>query len=83
VLAESEQLPRWLRGKKDYSIWERNNLWMLFNALALNADNLTLLALWDGGKSDGPGGTEDLVQQVKSRGHKSIVLPADTLKQLA
>ena len=34
VLGDSKQLPVWLRSKKDYSIWQRNNLWMLFNALA-------------------------------------------------
>jgi hypothetical protein len=81
VLSESEELPRWLRGKKDYTIWQRNNLWMLFNALALNPERLTLVALWDGGKGDGPGGTDDLVQQVQSRGHRNVILSADTLKQ--
>ena len=80
VLSESEQLPRWLRGKQDYGIWQRNNLWMLFNALSMNPDNLTLIALWDGGQSDGPGGTEDLVRQAKSRGHKTVVIPAAGLK---
>jgi hypothetical protein len=49
--------------EEDYSIWQRNNLWMLFNGLALNLP-LTLLALWDQGPSDGPGGTTDLVAHV-------------------
>ena len=83
VLSESEQLPVWLRAKKDYSIWQRNNLWILFNALALNAENVTLLALWDGGKADGPGGTEDLIEQVRIRGHKNVVIPAGELATLA
>ena len=25
-LADSKELPRWLAGKKDYDIWQRNNL---------------------------------------------------------
>ena len=83
VLSESNQLPAWLRGKKDYNIWRRNNLWMLFHALALNARTLTLIALWDQGKADGPGGTEDLVQQVDSRGYKVVRLPAERLRALA
>jgi hypothetical protein len=37
VLAESKELPRWLAGKNDYDIWRRNNLWMMFNALATGA----------------------------------------------
>jgi hypothetical protein len=82
VLAEEKELPRWLRSRQDYSIWQRNNLWILFNALSLNSRHLTLIALWDGGRSDGPGGTEDLVQQVKVRGHKNIILPAAGLKDL-
>jgi hypothetical protein len=82
ILAESEELPRWLRGKADYSIWQRNNLWMLFNALAKNPSSITLIALWNGEEGDGPGGTGDLVEQTKQRGHKTIVLPAKNLAKL-
>ena len=78
-LADSTQLPVWLRSKKDYSIWQRNNLWMLFNGLALNLP-LTLLALWDQGPADGPGGTTDLVAQVDGRGQKVVRLEAERLK---
>ncbi len=82
VLADSKMLPGWLRGQKDYNIWQRNNLWMLFNALALEPQQLTLIALWDEGRADGPGGTEDLVAQVRARGYKVERLPAERLKQL-
>jgi hypothetical protein len=81
VLGDSEQLPVWLRGKSDYSIWQRNNLWMLFNALALTAKSLTLIALWDNGPADGPGGTKDLVAQVANRGYKVDRLSAERLKE--
>lgn len=83
VLAETKELPKWLRARTDYGIWQRNNLWMLFNALALDARSLTLIALWDQGKADGPGGTEDLVAQVQSRGHKLVRLPAESLGSLS
>ncbi|HET8781033.1 MAG TPA: tetratricopeptide repeat-containing protein [Pyrinomonadaceae bacterium] len=69
-----EYLPAWLRDKEKYTIWQRNNLWMLFNALAESCDektgdpNLTLIALWDGKEGDGPGGTGDLVHKVKTLG---------------
>jgi hypothetical protein len=69
-----EYLPAWLRDKEKYTIWQRNNLWMLFNALAESCDektgnpNLTLIALWDGEEGDGPGGTGDLVQKVENLG---------------
>jgi hypothetical protein len=79
VLAETRTLPRWLRGKRDYSIWQRNNLWMLFGGLAADPATLTLIALWDGQKGDGPGGTADLVRLVQERGHKTVVLPAGDL----
>jgi hypothetical protein len=75
-------LPAWLRERRDYSIWRRNNLWMLFNALALGADNLTLIALWDQGPADGAGGTMDVVTEVRGRGYKVDILRADTLKNL-
>ena len=81
VLADEKTLPAWLIGKADYQIWSRNNLWMLFNALALNARSLTLIALWDKGPADGPGGTKDLVELVTARGHKVDRLPAEQLAQ--
>ena len=81
ILGETRDLPKWLRSRPDYGIWQRNNLWMLFNALSLDAKSLTLIALWDQGKADGPGGTEDLVFQVQSRGHKLVRLVAEELKE--
>jgi tetratricopeptide (TPR) repeat protein len=80
VKNDKEYLPAWLRSKDDYSIWQRNNLWMLFNALTEACDekagdpNLTLIALWDGQGGDGPGGTGDLVDKVQHVGaqHKII-----------
>jgi len=83
VLMENEELPRWLRGKAGYDIWQRTNLWMLYNALALRGKELTLIALWDTGEGDGPGGTDDLVFQVRTRGYKLVRLPAEELKSLA
>ena len=83
VLAESEGLPKWLRSKGGYDIWQRTNLWMLYNALALHGKELTLIALWDTRDGDGPGGSDDLVFQVSSRGYKLLRLPAEELKSLA
>jgi hypothetical protein len=78
ILSDSEQLPRWLRAKKNYSIWQRSNLWMLHNALFLSRDHLTLIALWNGAAGDGPGGTEDMVRRAQNRGARFIHL--DTRK---
>ena len=78
---EKEYLPAWLRSRSDYSIWQRNNLWMLHNALAAGGDDcVTLIALWDREPTgDGPGGTSDLVQKVEKRGAKAIII--DTKKE--
>jgi hypothetical protein len=84
IASEADYLPAWLRSKPDYSIWQRNNLWMLFNALDEGCDpksgypNLTLIAMWDGAGGDGPGGTGDLVEKVKTVGARSEVI--DTKK---
>jgi hypothetical protein len=89
ILSEGEELPLWLQGREydrheesRYTIWQRHKLWMLFNALAINPQSLTLIALWDQGPSDGPGGTADLVNHVKSRGYKVVRLEAERLKHL-
>ncbi len=78
-LADSEDLPGWLQGKANYDIWQRNNLWMLHNALALGRDKVTLIALWDGKKGDGPGGTEHMVEKAQARGAKVVILETKTL----
>jgi hypothetical protein len=75
VLAEPRELPRWLVDKKDYDIWLRNNLWMMFNALALNARRLTLIALYNPERDpDGPGGTAHLVNVASRWGFKKVEL---------
>ena len=72
VLADSEELPRWLADKRDYTIWNRNNLWLLHAALAVDDAEITLIVLWDGRGGDGPGGTADMVQRAKSRDVKVL-----------
>ncbi len=85
VKDEIEYLPAWLRAKPDYSIWQRNNLWLLFNALDEGCDpksgnpNITLIALWDGEGGDGPGGTGDLVKKVENLGARCEVIKTKEL----
>ncbi len=67
VLAESPDLPEWLQFKKNYDIWQRNNLWLLADALSHRARHGTLIALWDGETGDAPGGTEHMVSLAKAR----------------
>jgi Tetratricopeptide Repeats-Sensor len=79
VLQEAEDPPHWLTGKANYGVWQRDNLWMLYNALAYGAPKVTMIALWDGGVGDGPGGTADLVAQAQARGAKTVVIDTKTL----
>ena len=79
ILSESLILPNWLSKKKDYNIWQRNNLWEWYFSLANGISNMTLMALWDKQKSDGPGGTEDMVKQVKDRGGKVEIIDIQKL----
>ena len=79
ILSDSDRLPRWLRAKKDYNIWQRSNLWMLHNALCISQDHLTLIALWNGATGDGAGGTEDMVNRAKDRGATFVHLDAKKL----
>jgi tetratricopeptide (TPR) repeat protein len=74
VLGKSRELPRWLQVKPDYSIWQRNNLWMLYNAMACGSRYVTLIALWDGEAGDGPGGTKDMVSKADESAARTIVL---------
>lgn len=79
ILGDSKELPNWLVEKPDYDIWQRNNLWMLHNALALGGRNVTLIALWNGEEGEGSGGTKDMVERARQRGAKTLILDTNTL----
>lgn len=67
-LSEKEELPKWLQKQQDYSIWERNNKWLLQSALVQDYNSSTLLAVWDQRTGDGPGGTEHMINQATEAG---------------
>ena len=80
VLANSKELPRWLADKQGYDIWQRNNLWMMFNVLATDACDLTLIALYNRERDpDGPGGTAHLINVAAKWGFKTVELDARKL----
>ncbi|MQA30725.1 MAG: hypothetical protein GEU82_12955 [Luteitalea sp.] len=83
ILAPTQEPPGWLRHRRDYSIWQRNNLWMLNEALTAGARNLTVIALWNGEKGDGPGGTADMIEIAHRRGAETRVLDSNALFGLA
>lgn len=80
VLQQTEALPRWLTDKPDYDLWQRNNLWMMFNALAKDSRHVTLIALYNRERDpDGPGGTAHMIAQSLKWGFKSVELDAREL----
>ena len=79
VLAESPELPKWLQFKRGYDIWQRNNLWLLSEALCRAPKNLTLIGLWDGEPGDGLGGTEHMISLARERGARFIRLDTKQL----
>lgn len=78
VLSESSEMPSWLSFEQNYSIWQRNNLWLLSQAFSHGAP-LTLIALWDGQTGDGPGGTEHMVTLAKEHGAEFVWLKTQDL----
>lgn len=65
VLAMPEVLGPTPEGASPY---ERCNLWMLQDTLAIGPQKLCFICLWDGKGGDGPGGTRHMVKQVRSCG---------------
>lgn len=82
-LGEADSLPSWASRLRDYSIWERNNRWMLQSALAYGAQKLTLLVLWDGQGGDAPGGTQHMVEVAEAAGAVVRRIDSRTLFKLA
>jgi hypothetical protein len=80
VLREAKSLPSWLVEKDGYDIWQRNNLRMMFNALAADPRQLTLIALYNPDQDpDGPGGTAHLLDVARKWGFKVVELDARKL----
>jgi hypothetical protein len=74
VMANSAQLPDWLREKPHYSVWRRNLHWMIASAQEIGAGKVHLLALWDKVPREGYGGVSDFVHQAQSQGFPTTVL---------
>jgi tetratricopeptide (TPR) repeat protein len=47
--------------------FERCNLWLLYTTLSWGIDKTRFVCLWNGGGSDGPGGTEHIYKEVEQR----------------
>ncbi len=77
ILSDTREMPKWLRKKSDYTVWERNNLWQLNSGLVNGGLNMTLIALWDGVAGDGPGGTADMVNLANERGATVKIIPLE------
>ncbi len=61
-------------GEPGANQFARNNVRMLYNALALGTDRVRFIALWDGLEGDGPGGTKHMIETVKQHlGQVSIL----------
>src|SRR5262249_6063271 len=80
VLHRDGDLPAWLRGWRDYDVWQRCRLSMLFNALAAGgARNLTLISLWDGKPGPGPGDTQEMIRLVQNRGGRVVIISSESI----
>ena len=62
LLIMPEELGPTPKGANPY---ERNNLWMLYNAQAYGPAKVHFIALWNGQSGDGPGGTKHMYETVK------------------
>ncbi|NET59282.1 MAG: hypothetical protein F6K47_25025 [Symploca sp. SIO2E6] len=58
--------------------YERNNRWALYSTLMYGIAKVRLVVLWNGKGGDAPGGTGDMVQQVRQFG--GVVEHIDTTK---
>lgn len=75
ILTKTKQIKDWARKHSEHDFWSLNNLWMLYNALANDTLNMSLIALWDGKEGGKAGGTDDMVKEVKKQGGSTVVIP--------
>jgi hypothetical protein len=80
IMQNSSTFPGWLADKPAHYLWQRNNLWTLFSALATGAKKQTLIALFNADREpDGEGGTKDLVKVAARHGLKTVPIDARPL----
>ena len=60
--------------------YARCNLWLLNTALSGGIDRVRMIALWDGKPGNGPGGTEHMVNEVKRRTGRAVVIDTASLQ---
>jgi len=83
VLSASDELPLWLSVRKDYTSWQRANIWLIQVALELEASYFTLVALWDGVKTEGVGGTYHMRTVAEKKGAALVTIyTSDLLKSV-
>jgi hypothetical protein len=79
VLSDTDKLPSWTASIKNYSVFQRGNIWMMeYAKLQPNVD-ITLIAIWNEKAGDGPGGTTDMVALAKAKGLKLCSQNTDKL----
>ena len=66
--------PTFGNGSPSPNPFELCNRWLLDNALALGAEHLAFICLWNGDDGDAAGGTADMVKEVKRRAGQVIWL---------
>jgi len=78
-LSDDASLPPWAASIPDYGVFQRGNIWMIEHALLRPNADVTLLALWNGKRGDGPGGTADMIELAQRQGAKVSVKNTDEL----
>jgi len=53
-------------GPEEVSVHDRGNRWMLYSGLSHGLGTTGLMALWNGEPGDGPGGTEGMIELMRS-----------------
>jgi len=83
ILSDSDELPPWAAGIKDYGVFQRGNIWNMRDAMLRPNADVTLVALWNQNAGEGPGGTADMVKLAKSHGAKVREQNSDELFGIA
>ena len=80
ILQSTQAPPAWLAGSQRYHFWKRNNLWLIYNALATWAERQTVIALFNEEREDsGPGGSRHLIKEAEDRGLNVVRVDAGAL----
>ena len=74
IVQPTDPVPRWLRDRRDWSVWQLSDLSMLEEAIRRGVEHATIMALWNGQQSGVAGEIAEFITIGRDEGARVLIL---------